>query len=675
MLRNILTSPPPRHPVSHIAYRPEIDGLRAIALLPVILFHAGLPYFSGGFYGVDIFFVISGYLITKILLKDLEEGHFSLAAFYERRARRILPALLVMVAACLPFAWLWMPPNRLMEFFASVAATGLFASNLYFWQQTDYFAAAAEQLPLLHTWSLAVEEQYYLLFPIILYLCWRGGKGPIALMVALLLAASLTSNLWLISDTPEASFFLPHARLWELLAGSLCAYVHFRKGHYANEFFALTGLGLILFALLDYGSLQLAPGLFAVVPVSGTALLLLYAPAQTVSGRLLSLAPLRGIGLISYSAYLWHQPLFAFARIRTPLEPSQLQLTGLAVASLMLGYLSWRFVEQPFRGKNPWLPERNRLFIAAFIGLAGLVAIGGWGYWQQGVPGRFTLPPGLQQSFMKVDDTKRKACFQKPNAHLRDDWTCRVGDAPDNDFFLFGDSHALSLLEGFERAARHAGKGGQFAGLGTCPPLLGIYRLGETREKYNCHALNERVFEFVKKHNIPKLFLAARWSHFTEGGYSGKNFTYLGESADDERSQAHSRHSFERALARTINAYREIGTELTIIRQVPEQISDPKQSYLKIFSRKDVPAEVAAHVIAQHSIPRAEHDALQAFFDQSVQPYAGQKGLQVISFDPVFCNDSHCPLGEPFASYYHDSNHLSVRGARSLTDQITSLLD
>jgi peptidoglycan/LPS O-acetylase OafA/YrhL len=334
-------------------YRPEIDGLRSLAVLPVIFFHGGLSVFSGGFVGVDVFFVISGYLITTIILSQINEGRFSLMTFYARRARRILPALFLVVLCTLPFAWLWMLPTEFKDFSQSIAAVSLFSSNFLFWMESGYFAAAAEQKPLLHTWSLAVEEQYYILFPLLLIALWRRSALTTTLLLGVIFVLSLAGSEWLYRVDPEANFYLLPTRAWELLMGSLCAILTLNRGPQRNNALALIGLILILGSVFVYDKTTPFPSLWAVPPVLGTGLVLVFATHGTWVARLLSMRGFVGIGLISYSAYLWHQPLFALARLRDPVEPSLSLMMGLAFVSLGLAYLSWRFVEQPAR-QIPW---------------------------------------------------------------------------------------------------------------------------------------------------------------------------------------------------------------------------------------------------------------------------------------------------------------------------------
>lgn len=303
-------------------YRSEIDGLRALAVLPVIFFHAGFEIFSGGFIGVDIFFVISGYLITWIILDELAEGKFSIARFYERRARRILPALLCVMLVCVPFAWFWMLPSQYMDFSRSLIAVVLFISNISFWRESGYFAAAAEEKPLLHTWSLAVEEQFYVLFPIALMLLWRFGKRSLLSLIIAVAIISFGLCEFASRYYPIANFFLIPMRAWELFIGAICAFIHKESAQKKDNLLSLLGLVCIIGAIFTYDEQMPLPSAYTAIPVIGTALIIVYGTAGSWVARLLSLRMFVVIGLVSYSAYLWHQPLFAFARIRLPQPPS-----------------------------------------------------------------------------------------------------------------------------------------------------------------------------------------------------------------------------------------------------------------------------------------------------------------------------------------------------------------
>ena len=359
-------------------YRAEIDGLRALAVVPVVLFHAGIAGFGGGFVGVDIFFVISGYLITSIILKEQQKDGFTLVSFYERRARRILPALMFVVLASVIAAWYLLLPTELVDYGKSLISVGVFASNVLFWQESDYFAATSEFIPLLHTWSLAVEEQFYLIFPLFMMATIAWVKRHRVLVLAGLAVISLLYCEWAWRNTPEANFFLAPSRAWELLAGVFCAFYlqNSREISLAvKQGASLIGLCLTVYAIFFFTKAIPFPSFYALVPVVGTVLIILFAEKETWVGRLLSLPALVGIGLVSYSAYLWHQPLFVFSRINSYEELSVTTWLGLSLLSFVLAYISWRWVEKPLRNRH-WLSQKQVLWMALGCSLV-LIALGG----------------------------------------------------------------------------------------------------------------------------------------------------------------------------------------------------------------------------------------------------------------------------------------------------------
>ena len=333
-----------------MTYRPEIDGLRALAVMAVIAAHAGFNAFAGGFVGVDIFFVLSGYLIGTIIIRELEDGTFTFRRFYARRARRILPALFVVLTATWIPAWFLMTHSEILDFAPSVLASLLFISNVYFWDLTGYFSPGAETLPLLHTWSLSIEEQYYLLFPLIGFVTYKFlGKTGFFAVVLLLAALSLTLAEWGAANKPSVNYFFTFSRVWEILAGTLCVWIERQRKPRGNDVLAMAGLGAIAASILLYSAATPFPSLYATVPVAGTMAVLLFARQGTQSARLLSLKACSVIGLISYSAYLWHQPVFAFARLADLSATHSWIAAPLIALILGLAWTTCRFVEVPFR--------------------------------------------------------------------------------------------------------------------------------------------------------------------------------------------------------------------------------------------------------------------------------------------------------------------------------------
>ena len=371
-------------------YRTEIDGLRALSVLAVLFFHAGFQSFSGGFIGVDIFFVISGYLITLRITADLSSGIFSLAHFYESRARRILPALVVVLLACLPLAWWLLFPHDMLDFSKAILHSIGFTANFFYFHASGYFETSTELKPLAHTWSLAVEEQFYLLFPLALMgLCKLGQRWLLPSLIALALS-SFAFAVWMFSDNPMKSFYLLQGRGWELLLGSIVAVSSSQlNGKFMprllRNLLSTSGLLLVIWAICTFDNLTQPP--MMVLPVLGVGGVLLFTMADDWIGRLLSQKLLVAIGLMSYSVYLWHQPLFAFARHLNPLGIEPLAFIALIALSMLLGCLSWHFVERPFRNRVELNKASFRMRVST--GIALLVGFGVLGLYTEGFTFRY----------------------------------------------------------------------------------------------------------------------------------------------------------------------------------------------------------------------------------------------------------------------------------------------
>lgn len=356
-------------------FRSDINGLRALAVLPVLFFHAGLPLFSGGFLGVDVFFVISGYLITEKLLSSFVSGRFSLAGFYDNRIRRIIPALLILCAFTTAASFIFMLPYSLKNYGQSLVATMLSANNILLYLTSGYWSLAAEFKPLYHTWSLGVEEQYYFIAPLLLYFIYRAfkknGRGLRGCVLALLCVSFLVTVVPADNDK-EMKFLLIFFRAWELLAGAWLAL----SSENNRSVVPLSMLGLAML-LCSYAAPFLLGGNQGVVeatPVIGTCLIIRFSNPDNLTGRILSLRPLAFIGLISYSIYLWHQPIIAFVRLSSPTQPHPFTLLAFSLLSLPLGYLSWRYVENVFRNRT--LVSARTLYTIVGVGILVHLAAG-----------------------------------------------------------------------------------------------------------------------------------------------------------------------------------------------------------------------------------------------------------------------------------------------------------
>jgi len=459
-------------------YRPEIDGLRAVAVLAVIGFHAGLPALPGGFIGVDVFFVISGYLISSLILEQKVKQSFSLIHFYERRARRILPALFTVLFCCIPLAWMWLLPADMKSFSQSLVAISIFASNILFWRTSGYFDSTSELKPLMHTWSLSVEEQFYIIFPTLILLLWPLGKKWVLRILMILSLISLgTAQVFIISE-PSPTFYLLPTRAWELLLGGVVALTFpqikiaaLNKGMlFTHHCLAFIGLALILYSLTQFSAITPWPSLYSLMPVIGVSLILLFAHSKGWVFRLLSHPFIVSIGLISYSAYLWHYPLFSFARHLTFNQPSALLLILLTGLTLLLSYASWKWIETPFR--NSSIISNKTLITLGVIGSLFFIGFGLAGQFSKGFPARmqeesqylahfenaipdwvfFTkigLPDKyrMECDFYDVAQYRKGMATKKPRVDIPTYCYARNSQMP-HSVFLWGDSHAQHLYYG-----------------------------------------------------------------------------------------------------------------------------------------------------------------------------------------------------------------------------------
>lgn len=657
-------------------YRAEIDGLRALAVLPVILFHAGFSTFAGGFVGVDVFFVISGFLITSIIYEEISQDRFSIISFYERRARRLLPALFLVCLVSIPFAWAWMLPDALAGFFESLLATNLFASNIYFWLSDDYFGIAAEHMPLLHTWSLAVEEQFYLFFPIFLLLLKRAGWSWTLVLIVMLSAFSLSVAQWASSAYPSANFYLLPTRIWELGFGaalSLWSRNHQIQSAPARSFGAYLGLGLILYAILAFDRQTPFPSVWALMPVTGTILILACTDSENLVGRMLSLRPLVFIGLISYSAYLWHQPLFAFARIRMFDSPSASLMLLLAVASLMLAYCSWRWVEVPFRRKQ--FAGRKVVFAISGIIGGGLAGVSAWGFVAEGFPDR--LPENVLEisEASSSKNPRLSECQANAKNFLSPDEACTYGYEDNASIAIWGDSHvgALSYVLGDRLKMTNEGvKEFSYSG---CPPVIGIVVVNRP----GCERYNLETFEYLSTSSeLKTVILHARWplyieqSRFNnqEGGVeAGKEFVIYPKDSPKAVGE-HRVEEITQLLDAQIKRLLTQGKKVLLVYPVPEVGWNVPEYLTKTvwFSGNKTPQISTSYEIFNRRTEQTMKvlDSVSYSVDLfRVYPHKS------------FCNrtqKNRCEASKNGQALYSDDDHLSRIGAEKVVDLIVAHL-
>lgn len=492
--------------------------------MPVVLYHAGVSVVSGGFVGVDVFFVISGFLITSLISQEITQGKFSIFSFYERRARRILPVLFVVLAVTLVVGTVVLLPSDLHGLTRSAAASALFYSNIYFWKTSSYFAASAELKPLLHTWSLAVEEQYYIVFPALMLLIARAGASA-RRWLAVLLAASFGLSVWGVSRFPEATYYLLPTRGWELLLGAILALgiVPAPKQASVRELAGLAGLGMILWGALRFDATTAFPGAYALLPCFG-ATLVIWAGTSRVN-RLLGLRPLVFVGLISYSLYLWHWPVIVFARYQGYFFGTTAQIAAVCLTSFGLAVLSWRFVETPFRTRSV-LAARPLLLRAAGVGLASLLlmALSLDHIRPQATAGTVAVEQGRAEARAAYGEG---TCFFSSDAPLSaiDTGACLRTDPGKPDYLLIGDSFAAHLWPGLE--ANLSDVNLRQLTFGGCPPLLTSMSLREP----GCRKVTEAVFSAVSRTHYDVILMSARW-HPDDMAALERTIRYLKPLAD-----------------------------------------------------------------------------------------------------------------------------------------------
>ncbi len=646
-------------PVMANAYRPEVDGLRAIAVGAVILYHAGFAGFPGGYVGVDIFFVISGYLITSILANDLASGRFSIRKFYERRARRIFPALFFVMACCLPFAWAWLTPGQLREFFQSVVAVTLFLSNVYFWLKSGYFGQNTETVPLIHTWSLAVEEQFYVVFPLLLFVLWKLAPRVRSWLICGLAGVSLAACIYFELRDPSFNFFFAPTRAWELLAGALVALHRARwlEGRLAStvwrEVFGALAIALIGGSIFLYSKDTPFPGRAAVPPVLGTALILAFCSPSTTLGRVLAWRPMVAIGLVSYSAYLWHQPLFAFARAVAPSHPTPALYAALIALTGVLATLSWRFVERPFRQAGR--VSRPRIFWFSVATSMAFLAIGAGGHWRNGFPGRFDASSN-QLAATSTASPLRAKCHTEGVAYLKPSLACRYFNDRST-WAVFGDSHGVELAYALAEDLKPRGQGVIHLTSSGCQPALTF-----ESNVPGCSAwVRESLALLEKSPDIHDVVLVFRHS-FHLYGDQVRGFPVLPDSAPAflrEQPADAARNAYWSSFFELVRRLKAAGKAVHVADPIPELGT----AIDRMIYRRDMFGGVAVQKVGNPVAYYVQRN--RGILPKLAELAASGNAVRVVSQD-AFCDGVQCFAVMDGDAMYFDDNHPSVAGAQRL---------
>lgn len=634
--------------ISEFRYRPEIDGLRALAVVAVVLFHAGFGC-PGGYVGVDVFFVISGFLITSLIWKDLESGCFTFAHFWERRARRIVPALVVVTLATMLAGWYWLLPQDFENLGRACASQAVFAANIHYWLDSGYFAGAAEEKPLLHTWSLAVEEQFYLVVPFLFWAMFRFARTRTRTAVISILASgfalSLAASIYGVARSPSATFYLLPTRAWELLLGSLVtvlpAVVFMQRRRGSREILALAGCALILGPVFFYTRETRFPGLAALPPCLGTALLIWANSrsenrAPTAIGALLSLRPVVFVGLISYSLYLWHWPFLVFGRYLA-LSPLSTELRMVLIGfGLVFAILSWKYVETPFRERRVG-GSRKSILAFAGGGLTLVLACGLLCMKMHGFPQRFPLQ--AQEFANAKDDASliRQVTIEDVLADKLEPIGIRNATVPPT-VLVWGDSHAMAAVPAVDAFLEEKGLAGRAAMHAATPPVLDWYVWSKNGLKEESIAYNDAILAYIQSHKISDVILIAYWHIYSQN-----------EQGDPPR--------FNASLVETVRRLVAIGARPWILLEVP-------------IHSFDVPRALSRSIIAHEEVAtlRAKQAAWKELDADDKKLFADieSAGGRILDPKPRFLDqaDQHYVIQAEGLVLYRDTDHLTTKGAK-----------
>lgn len=631
---------------SKLAYRPDIDGLRAVAVLSVVFCHAGF-HCPGGFVGVDVFFVISGYLIAGLILKELKQGTFTLTNFWERRIRRIVPPLVVVVMATLVASWFILMPADFAAFGKSVAGLALLASNVQFWKSIDYFDNAAEEKPLLHTWSLSVEEQFYIFVPVFLLLLAKRSKLNRAFL--LLAAAAVVSfglSIFWTHRHPTTNFYLLPTRAWELFAGALLAFspkCGIEKKKWLLELLASAGMAMILVPCFVYDAKTPFPGLTALPPVLGSALLI-WVGASTAGfswiGRTLASRPVVFVGLISYSLYLWHWPLFSLTRYLSAKAPITAVWWLLIAASVVLATISWRFVETPFRRRQV-LANRSQLFAVTAVLFTFMLGGGVFLFKANGFEGRINARTKNLVETGKFDHSYvRELELQDIPNNL-----VRLGDTnKPASVLIWGDSHAMAVLPMIDQLGKETGTAVDAATHAATPPVIGYFSRNEWGMNKRALPFNAAILEHIKNAKPRAVILISYWN------------MHAGNA------------EFQEALLKTVHEIQSVGTSVYLMKDVPIYEFNVQKALVRASYKGDN--------LDRFALTRSEYVSADKIPEGFIEKL---KQASVHILDPIslLMARSDSEKFTPFdsgGSFYYDGNHLSTYGSLALRPLFTPIL-
>ncbi len=629
-------------------YRPEIDGLRAVPVLLVLVFHFRLVPDLGeaGFIGVDVFFVISGYLITGLLLRAMETASFSPIQFYAHRVRRLAPALVTTLAACLVYAWWRLLPNDFGEFVRQLVATQWYGANFYYWQHIGYFGLGVDRTALLHTWSLAVEEQFYLLYPLAIIAVHRWARTWLLPLLALGILTSFGLNVLLVESKPNAVFYLLPARAWELLAGAVLNFAPTAswRNRMRAEVLGLTGLVAIGLALWLHHPGVSVPGWFGVLPVAGAAAIL-YACAgnRNVIARAFAAKPVVYLGRISYPAYLVHWPLHVFAGLELGSHYTAGARWGMFLVSLLLASAVYHGIEQPIRQMR-WMRSNRALLLAYAVSLAATLLLLMASQRTGGLPSRYPANVVLLDKAANDRPPPLTECAYSRGRPMNLTSSCQLGirDGRGVTWLIYGDSHAWAAHGAFDEWLRRRGETGYFYFRHGCPPLVGTHVIGDHGA---CAAFNDTAMDILAKSpEIKNVLLASTWLQAAEG--------ILGPSSDGPPTTGRSLAHFSSQFKETLERLNGLGKRAVIWEPVPGARTNVPQAMARaaLSGKPDVPPEWTLDEY---------HQRYKFFFDALSINRLLIAGL--VSPAHAVCGSGICAIERNGYPLYSDKGHITTK--------------
>lgn len=646
-------------------YRSDIDGLRAVAVISVLLFHLGITLFSGGYIGVDIFFVISGFLITSIITEEIKKDQFSIIRFYERRIRRIFPALFAMMIITTIVAYFLFLPMHFKDYGQSIVAATLFSSNILFWKESGYFSEASETKPLLHTWTLGVEEQFYIFFPLILLVLYRYFKGKFSVWIIALSLISLIISIYGIQIRPTATFFLLPTRAWEFFVGGLLALGTFPKisSQKIASNLALLGGAFIIYSVTTYTESTPFPGLSALLPVIGT-FLIIYSGTHhsTIISRFLSVPKIVFIGLISYSLYLWHWPIIVFLKYYFSKELGAYEIVSVIILSFALAFISWKYIEAPFRKKRV-LKNNRKLFLTSISVMVVAISLGMFMYISKGYPQRFD--PSIRNYI--VNNELAKTAWEYPDKY--NNFKNALDKPTDMNYYVmgknikgkilfWGDSHVGMLFPAI-KALFDSNNTEYEVILGTSGGCLPVRNFNRIKSGYFCDRFNAVLYDKAMQDDIDIVVIGSRWD-------------YIGNKLSNEICQKDdcsnllALETVKEKLKNDISQLIQKGKKVYIILPFPRY-----NHSVPITLEKQYLFDKTDELLLDHKLYK-NYQSLQKI-DEILSSIALETGAKLLDPKILLCHNDECTYEKEGISIYRDSGHLNTDGAlmmKTMLDQI-----